>query len=144
MLAHEALRTLTVHTDWDDSLVAELCHVALFYCENGFWDRLKDEALYLLEAFNGDFSELHRPLRQAFNAWLLEVQKHDFDLEDGENLAALEAAEQRLANELLEYHADPEMYLIVHATDESQGDDAWFLCYLSDVEDLGLDKAISA
>ena len=144
MLTHPDLRTLTVHTDWDDDLVSELCHFALFYCENGFWERLKDEALNVLETFNSDPSELHRPLRRAFNAWLLEVQKYDFDFEDGENLETLTAAEQRLAGELLDYHADPEMYLIIHAFDESRGDDAWFLCYLSDMEDLGLDKTISA
>ncbi len=144
MLSHPDLRTLTVHTDWDDALVSELRYVALFYCENGFWDRLKDEALHLLEAFNGDPSDLHRPLRRAFNAWLLETQKYDFDFEDAEDLGELTAAEQRLAAELLDYHADPEMYAIVHAVDDEQGDDAWFLCYASDVEDLGLDRTISA
>lgn len=144
MISHQDLRTLTVHTDWDDTLVSELRYVALFYCENGFWDRLKEEALNVLEAFNGDTSELHRPLRQAFNAWLLEAQKYDFDFEGGESLDDLEAAEQRLAAELLEYHADPEAYIIVHAVDEQRGDDAWLLCYLSDVEDLGLDRAILA
>ena len=121
MLTHPDLRTLTLHTDWDDTLVSELCHLALFYCENGFWDRLKEEALNLLEAFNSDPSELHRPLRRAFNAWLLEVQKYDFDFEDGETLGELEAAEQRLADEVLEYHGDPEAYIIVHAVDEQRG-----------------------
>ena len=144
MLTHPDLRTLTLHADWDDSLVSELCHVALFYCENGFWDRLKDEALNVLETLNGDTSSLHRPLRQAFNAWLLETQKYDFDFGAAEDLSDLTAAEQRLADEVLNYHADPAMYAIVHAVDEDRGDDAWFLCYLSDVEDLGLDKTISA
>ncbi|CAN5880525.1 hypothetical protein BH24DEI2_BH24DEI2_15830 [soil metagenome] len=144
MLTHPDLPALTLHTDWDDPLVSELCHVALFYYENGFWDRLKDEALYLLNGFNDDPSDLHRPLRQAFNAWLLEVQKHDFDFEGGESLGDLEVAEQHLADTLLDYYADPDMYRIVHAVDEDHNDDAWFLCYTSDVEDLGLDKTISA
>jgi hypothetical protein len=144
-MAHGDLRTLEVHTDWDEPLVRTLGGIALFYCDEGVWEGLDEATLHILEAFKeGEALALSRPLRRAYNAFVVARQTADFDLDDEAADDALMAAEQALVAELLDYHADPEVYVIVHALDEAHGGEAWFLCFQGDVEGLGLDRAIRA
>ncbi|MCA9838576.1 MAG: hypothetical protein KC422_16780 [Trueperaceae bacterium] len=146
MLSHPSLKTLTVHTDWDLPLINKLSELAIFYYDYGFWDGINDEALAILSNYHKEDSELLRPLRHAYNAWLQakDIVDFDFDAEDQVLDENLLKAETVLANELLEFHADPNAYIIVQALDEAHGDEAWFLCYLEDIEELGLDKDIKA
>lgn len=88
----------------------------------------------------GDDRTFSRELRQLYNRAVLERQKYDF-ADDGEDVRE---AQQELVEELLEYHADPEMYITVHAIDDTYGDHAWFLCFVMDVDALGIDNSIQA
>jgi hypothetical protein len=145
MIAHEYLRTIEIQTDWDLPLVRTLSGLAIFYCDEGVWEGIDEVAQDIMERFKEDRAmELSMPLRRAYNTMIIERRKADFELEDAAANEALVAAEQALVNELLDYHADPKMYVIVHALDEAYGDEAWLLCYLEDIEELGLDKGIHA
>jgi hypothetical protein len=143
LIESEDLRTICVHTDWDLPLVNQLKDIAIIYYDWGWfegdWERLEALAAEILHTM-GDERTHSRELRRRYNNTVTERQKYDFD-DDGE---ALRNAQQALVDELLEYHADPEAYAIVQAIDEDHGDNAWFLCFMTDVEALGIDHGIKA
>lgn len=147
MIASEDLRTIHVHTDWDLPLVGQLKDLALIYYDwdwfEGAWEQLEALAAEILGNF-GDDQTFSRDLRRLYNRAVLERQKYDFADESSDNSGDVREAQQVLVNELLEYHADPEMYIIVQAVDETHGDSAWFLLFLMDVEALGIDNSIQA
>ena len=143
MITSAELRTLHVHTDWDLPLVDQLKDLALIYYHwdwfEGAWEQLEALTAEILGNFSDDRT-FSRELRQLYNRAVLERQKYDF-AEEGEEVRE---AQQALVEELLDYHADPEMYIIVHAVDDAHGDSAWFLCFVMDVEALGIDNSIQA
>ena len=140
-LKHDYLNTITIHTDWDLPLINRLIGDALLYCENGFWEGLQETALAMLEIAEEDKPQF-KPLKQAFNQWLAAKQELEFDEDSEEAYEVFAQSEQTLATELLEYHADRDAFVIVHALDEDHYDYAWFLCFYDDVRDL--DNAIHA
>lgn len=145
MIASAELRTLHVHTDWDLPLVDQLKDFALIYYDwdwfEGAWEQLEALTAEILSNF-GDDQTFSRALKQLYNRAVLERQKYDFaEDDDGEDVRE---AQRALVEELLEYHADPEMYIIVHAVDDAHGDSAWFLCFVMDVDALGIDNSIQA
>lgn len=144
MIESEDLRTIRVHTDWDLPLVNQLKDLALIYYAwdwfEGGWERLEALAAEVLHTVS-DERTYSQELRRLFNQAVIERQKFDFGGDDDEDMRGVQ---QALVNELLEYHADPEMYAIVQAFDEDHGDNAWFLCVMTDVEDLGIDNGIKA
>jgi hypothetical protein len=147
VIASDELRTLYIHTDWDLPLVDRLKDLALIYYDwdwfEGAWEQLEALTAEILGNF-GDDQTFSWELRQLYNRAVLERQKYDFAEEGTDDGGDVREAQQALVNELLEYHADPEMYIIVHAIDETHGDNAWFLCFLIDVEALGIDNSIQA
>ena len=149
MIAHEDLRTLKVYTDWDLPLVSHLKDIAVLYYDRGWFEGDWEELEALVAELLGNFGSERRftkKLRQLYNGVVVERQKHDFALESGDDDGGEElwAAQQALVDELLEYHDDPEGYIVVHAVDEIHGDEAWFLCGLTDVESLEGNHTIRA
>ncbi|MEM6431480.1 MAG: hypothetical protein AAF708_19740 [Deinococcota bacterium] len=144
MLQNNFLKTLTLTSDWDFPLVNKLMSLSLISCENGYWEGLQEETLCLLELLDKTHKKMNKPLRTAFNDWVKVRKIYEFDSEDEESLEELIAAELALANKILEYHADPEIYIIVHVVDEVYYDEAWLLCFLSDIQELDLDTSIVA
>lgn len=141
MVSHDLIPTITVRCDWDLPLVDQLRMVALFYYDEGVWEWLDDVARTILAGVPpGEHPEIYGPLRQRYNQFIIEMQKHSFalDTESDPDDHAIFAAEQALVEELLEFYADPEMYVIVHVFDDDAGEDAWFVCYQFDLEELGL------
>lgn len=141
MLSHDDIPTVTVHTDWDFSLIPTLRGIALFFHDEGGWEGLEESAREVLQGSRSSVrSDLYGPLRQCYNAYL--TARHTYrllsHLDDEADDTALSAAEQVLAEELLEFHADPEAYRIVHAVDVACGDEAWFLCFVLDLETLNV------
>ena len=136
MIQHNDLPTLLVRTRWDDVFYSSLLAVAVFSYQNGEFEGLIDEALHLLEAFRDEDSSLFRPLKNAFNAWMLASRVAEFDLDDAEADQILFDAEATLAKEVIAFSADPDVYVIVHAVDDEDGDESWLLCYVNDVQEL--------
>lgn len=145
MITSAELRTLHIHTDWDLPLVDQLKDLAFVYYDwnwfEGAWEQLEALTAEILSNF-GDDQTFSRELKQLYNRAVLERQKYDFADEGEDDGEEVREAQQALVGELLEYHADPEMYVIVHAVDEAHGDNAWFLCFVMDVEALGIDNSI--
>ncbi len=141
---NQKLKIIDVHTDWDLPLVSYLYSVAIISVESDCWDGVQDEAMRLIEVFGDSEKVSTQALRGAFNNL---QQCHDilaFDPDDEESHEAMSLAEAALAKEILEYFDDVSSYVIVHAIDEDHGDEAWYLCFIEDVQDLGIDKSITA
>lgn len=141
MIQHDSLPTLTVHTDWDEPLVSNLEDISIFFCEKGYWEKVEEVALDIFQMVNQEGIESDKPLKNAYNLWLAAKQVYMFDPEDEEGNEAMTKAESDLAHVLLAYHDDPEIYLIVHALDEDHYDEAWYLCFREDVDDLNIKGA---
>ena len=129
MIESGDLSTLQFSTDWDLPLIDRLKDVALIYYDGGWfgggWEELEAFAAEILDIFGDDHTSAVE-LRRRYNRAVVERQKY------------------ALGEELLEYHADSGMYVIVYAADESRGDAAWFLCFAADVAALGIHGYIQA
>ena len=144
MQNNNVLKTIKVHTDWDAPLVSYLYTVAILSVESECWDGIQNEAMRLLELHGENKEELTQSLRLSFNHWQQTQEILAFDPDDEESHEAMSQAEAALAKVILNYHADTNIYVIVHAVDENNGDEAWYLCFTEDVQDLGIDKSIMA
>lgn len=141
VIEDDFLETYEYDLNHDDPLLYRLMDYAEFYWHEGY-EGLEACAEMFFEIYRdakaGEDAHL-RDLRKAYNSLMDSKRIADFEDElTEETLTLLSEKEEALAKELLEFHGDREVWVILEVKDTMYEQSAWFLIAKEALEDLGI------